>query len=302
MVVFNPKYSLPLWSDTPSVFVCHGLDWYTAPTWSKPVDRLSHKLLIPRYVRKATSIIAVSQFVRDELVSLFGIAGDKVRAVHHGLDASFSSPTTAAVRAEIKARYGLPERFLLYVGQIYPPKNFGRMIEAYAKVASDLGVPLLVAGEHRWLSDEDVRRAQAADLADKVRFLGWVGREHLPALYAQATALMLPSLYEGFGMPIVEAMACGCPVLTSDRTATREIAGPAGLLVDPESVEAIADGMRRIVTDAPLRERLVLAGRARAAEFSWTRCAQGTLAVLEDAAARRPVRSASGETLHSRPA
>ena len=301
-VIFNPKYSLPLWSDTPSVFVCHGLDWYTAPTWSKPLDRLSHALLIPRYVRKATSIIAVSDFVRDELVDLFKIAADKVRTVHHGLDAAFFSPATAATRAATKARYDLPDRFLLYVGQIYPPKNFGRMLEGYARVAGDLGVPLLVAGEHRWLSDGDIGRAKAADLADKVRFLGWVGREDLPAIYAQASALMLPSLYEGFGMPIIEAMACGCPVLTAARTATREIAGDAGLLVDPERVDSIADGIRQIIADAPLRARLATAGRARAAEFSWARCAEGTLAVLEDAAARRPVRSTSGEPLHSHPA
>lgn len=297
-VVFNPKYSVPLVGSVPSVWVCHGLDWYTAPRWSKPIDRLNHRLLIPLYASKASTVIAVSNFVRDELTACLGLPPARVRTVHHGLDPRFRQPVDAATRARVRAAHDLPEKYLLYVGQIYPPKNFGRLIDAYAAVAERLALPLLVAGEHRWLSEVEVGRALAADMSGKVRFLGWVGHDDLPALYAQATALTMPSLYEGFGMPILEAMAAGCPVLTSDRTASSEIAGEAGLLVDPQNTTSIAHGLCRIAADAALRERMVTAGRHRALSFTWRRCALETLDILEAAAIGMPRRVLAGSRGH----
>src|SRR5581483_3700645 len=209
--------------------------------------------------------------------------------VYEAAPASYRPVATDAART-VAARYGLQAPYVLSVGSREPGKNRVRLFEALARVRSggcDAG--LAVVGQPAWgaaAEDEAVRRL---GLGDVVRFLGYVAAEDMPALYSAAVASAFPSLYEGFGLPVLEAMACGAPVLTSGLSATAEVAGEAALLVDPLSVEAIAAGLRRLVTDADERERLRALGLARAAEFSWTRTAEETYAVYRAAVARRVV-------------
>jgi glycosyltransferase involved in cell wall biosynthesis len=283
-VIFNPKYSVPLMARCPTVFVCHGLDWYVMPWGSKWVDRLSHMMLIPRYARKATRIIAVSETTKEHLHQYLGVPSGKVSTIYHGIDPKLKAPVSTDALDSLRKKHALPDQFLLYCGQIYPPKNFGRLLSAYAQVGPKLGIPLVIAGEHRWLCGKDLALIETLGISSWVKRIGWVGREELPALYRLAHALLLPSLYESFGIPLIEAMACECPVLTSNRFGTKEIVGDAGLLVEPEDVQDIADGIHGICTDRSLRERLIQAGRKRAAGFSWTKCAQQTLDALEQAA------------------
>ena len=241
-LIFNPKYSVPLTARCPTVFVCHGLDWYVMPWGSRFVDRMSHKFLIPRYAHKAAAIVANSDTTREHLVEYLGVDERRIHTAHLGVDGRFFLPVTEEQRLAARERHDLPESYLLYCGQIYPPKNFGRLLDAYAQVGPKLEIPLVVAGAHTWLCDEDLARVESPELKPWVRRIGWVEREELPALYAEARALLLPSLYESFGLPILEAMASGCPVLTSDRYGTKEIAGEAALLVDPEQVESTLRG------------------------------------------------------------
>lgn len=283
-LLFNPKYSVPLKAKCRTIFVCHGLDWYVMPWGSRWFDRLNHRYLIPRYARKADAIISVSNTTREHVIEYLGVDEKKVHTVHHGIGEYFKKPVPPESLEETRKRYRLPERFFLFCGQIYPAKNFGRLIQAYSRVGPELGIPLVVAGEHSKskMCAREIELIEQLDITRWVSWLGWIDPDTLPAIYALAEALFLPSLYESFGIPIVEAMSIGCPVLTSDRYGTREMVSDAGVLVDPEDIDSIAEGILKIATDQELRKRIVAAGHARAMNFSWRKCAQETLDVLEN--------------------
>jgi glycosyltransferase involved in cell wall biosynthesis len=280
-LIFNPKYSLPLLSRSRTVFVCHGLDWYIMPWGSKLMDRLNHRYLIPRYSQKADAIIAVSNTARQHLIEYLGVEEDRTYTIYHGVDEAFERPVPTEKLDEVKCTYRLPDHFFLYCGQIYPPKNFGRLVQAYAQTGPKLGISLVVVGSHTWLCEKEIALIEQLGISQWVLWLEWIDHETLPAFYALAEALVLPSLYEAFGLPLLEAMASGCPIVTSDRYGTAELACDAAVLVDPEDVESIADGMRRVVSDQNLRQQLRGVGRERAKDFSWKKCAKETLTVLE---------------------
>jgi glycosyltransferase involved in cell wall biosynthesis len=244
---------------------------------------------VPRYAKKADAIIAVSEITREHVIEYLPIPADRVTTVYSGVDEAFSQLADAESRDQLRRRYDLPARFFLYSGAIYPPKNFTRLVQAFAKVGPAAGICLVIAGgENRFLSAQELKVPEALGLTQWVKWLGWVEPALLPTLYQMAEVLLLPSLFESYGLPIVEAMSAGCPVLTSDRFGTKEIAGDAALLVNPESVDAIADGMVRLSTDLDLRQRLIAAGRERARPLTWRRCAQETLQVLERIASGPP--------------
>jgi O-antigen biosynthesis alpha-1,2-mannosyltransferase len=285
-VLYNPKYSLPLRASCPTAWVCHGLDWYVMPWASRRIDRLSHKFLVPRYANKADAIIAVSEITREHVLEFLPIPAERVFTVYSGVNDGFRQTASSEARSSLRHRYDLPQRFFLYSGAIYPPKNFTRLVQAYAKVGPAAGISLVIAGgENRFLSEHELKVPEALGLSAWVKWLGWVDPELLPTLYQMSEALLLPSLFESYGLPIAEAMASGCPVLTADRFGTKEIAGDAALLVNPESVEAIAAGMHRLATEPELRGRLIAAGEKRVRPLTWARCAEQTLKVLENIAA-----------------
>lgn len=281
-LLFNPKYSIPLRAGCPAVWVCHGLDWYVMPWASRRVDRLSHRFLVPRYAARAAAIIAVSEITRRHVMEYLRVPPERVATVYSGVDDVFRRPVDAAVADTVRRKYALPPRYLLYAGAIYPPKNFTRLVRAYARVGPERGLPLVVAGgENRFLSERELREPEALGIERWVHRPGWVPQEDLAAVYAMAEALLLPSLFESCGLPVLEAMAAGCPVVTADRYGTKELAEHAAVLVDPESVDGIAEGIRRVLDDAPLRAQLIAAGRERSRDFTWGRCAAETLRVLE---------------------
>jgi glycosyltransferase involved in cell wall biosynthesis len=281
-LLFNPKYSIPLRAPCRSVWVCHGLDWYVMPQASRAVDRLSHRFLVPRYASRADAIIAVSEVTRQHVMKFLHVPPDRVVTIYSGVDDVFRRPPDFSRLGEIRFRYDLPERFVLYAGAVYPPKNFARLVRAYAQVGPQRGIPLVVAGgQNRFLSGRELREPEALGIGEWVRRPGWVEQEDLAAFYAMADALLLPSLFESFGFPVLEAMAAGCPVVTADRYGTRELAEGAAVLVDPESVESIAAGLRRVLDSGATRDALAEAGRRRSEEFSWRRCAAETLQLFE---------------------
>ena len=286
-LLFNPKYSIPLMTSCPSVWVCHGLDWYVMPWGSRLADRISHRFLVPRYAAKAGAIVAVSEVTREHVMHYLNVPPARVATVYSGVDDVFRRPLSDTRINEIRQKYSLPERFLLYAGAIYPPKNFTRLVRAYAEVGPSHGIPLVVAGgENRFLSERELKEPDALGIAEWVRWPGWVEQEDLVGFYAMAEALLLPSIFESCGLPVLEAMAAGCPVVTSDRYGTKELAEGAAVLVDPESVDSIATGIRRVLHDESLRTELLRAGRERSRAFTWQRCAEGTLGVLERVGAR----------------
>ena len=290
-LLYNPKYSIPLSAPCPAVWVCHGLDWYVMPWASKRIDRLSHQFLVPRYASRADAIIAVSDITRQHVMQYLRVPPERVATVYSGVDDVFRSRPDEAHLQRVRDRYGLPPRFLLYAGAIYPPKNFTRLVRAYAQVGPERGIPLVVAGgENRFLSEREIEEPQVLGIGDWVRWPGWVEQDDLAAFYSLADALLLPSLFESCGLPVLEAMAAGTPVLTSDCFGTKELAEGAAVLVDPESVDSIAAGIRRVLEDSGTRDELIAAGQIRSREFTWSRCASQTLQVLEGVAQRRTSR------------
>jgi glycosyltransferase involved in cell wall biosynthesis len=287
-LLYNPKYSIPLAAPCPSVWVCHGLDWYVMPWASRRIDRLSHRFLVPRYAARAGAIIAVSEITRAHIMQYLHVPAERVVTVYSGVDDVFRRPPDQTRLAEIRARYSLPDRFLLYAGAIYPPKNFTRLVRAYAQVGPARGIPLVIAGgENRFLSENELREPEVLGIKEWVRWPGWVEQEDLAGFYALAEALLLPSLFESCGLPVLEAMAGGCPVVTANCYGTKELAEGAAVLVNPESVDDIADGIRRVLDNDELRGKLVAAGKRRSREFEWSRSATQTLQVLERVESQR---------------
>lgn len=300
-LLYNPKYSIPLAAPCPSVWVCHGLDWYVMPWASRRIDRLSHRFLVPRYAARAAAIIAVSEVTRQHVLEYLPVTQDRVVTIYSGVDDVFRRIPDQSRLRQIREKYSLPDRFLLYAGAIYPPKNFTRLIRAYASVGPERGVPLVVAGgENRFLSEQELKEPETLGIAQWVRWPGWVEQEDLAGFYALAEALLLPSLFESCGLPVLEAMAAGCPVVTTDRYGTKELAEGAAILVDPESVESIAAGIRQVMDDDRKRAELILAGRQRSGAFEWSRAGRETLRLLEQVQAG--VRPARGQPSLQHPA
>ncbi len=240
--------------------------------------------LLPLVVRRAARVVVDSQATARDLVERFPEARDKVRVVYLGVDARFA-PSPPAQVASLRSRLGLPSEYLLSVGTLSPRKNLARVFEAYAVLLREQGdvPPLVVAGQPGWLWQPVMERVRQLRLEAHVTFCGFIPDQDLPALLTGASVFLLPSLYEGFGLPILEAMACGTPVLTSNCSSLPEVAGDAALLVDPADPAAIADGVRRLLANETDRGRLIRRGFEQARAFRWESTARKTLAVYREA-------------------
>ena len=219
-------------------------------------------------------VITPSQAVKQDVIESLGVAEDKVTVIHHGVDPDFFEVSGAQIRVAHRT-YDLPDRYILTVGSFEPRKNLIRLIEAHGRLPEALQkeYPLLAVGASGWKNSQIERAFRESPHA---RIIGYVKRELLPAVYESASAFALPSLYEGFGMPLLEAMAAGLPVLTSDTSAPPEVVGKTGVLVDPLDVDAIAEGLRLVVGDPRSAQLMGAEARQRARGFSWERCAEET--------------------------
>lgn len=234
--------------------------------------------------RKADRVLTVSDASKRDILHYTGVAPEKVVVVHNGLDARFAAVPDAEAMDRVRQRFQLDHPFVLYVGNIKPHKNLERLIAAFASMRTDGpdGLKLVVIGDET-SKHPGLRQAVHRHRLDKhVRFFGFQPAATLVTFYRLARAFAFPSLYEGFGLPPLEAMANETPVVTSNLSSLPEVTGDAALLVDPYDVASIADGIRRAVTDEPLRQQLIAKGRARAKQFSWARAAADTLAVYRE--------------------
>lgn len=271
---------LPLRS-IPAVLTVHDLIFRHLPEHHKPLNRLYLNLTMPLYCRRAGHIIAVSEHSKRDLVAAYGIAEEKVTVVYEAAAPEFCPQPPRAVAA-VRARYGLPERYLLFVGTIEPRKNLSRLLTAFEAVyAEGLVDGLAIVGQRGWLYGDFFARLEESPVREAVLLPGYVPDEDLPALYAGAQALVLPSVYEGFGLPVLEAMACGAPAVASNASSIPEIGGDAALYFDPLDVEAAVDAIRRLLRDGSLRDEMRERGLAQAARFSWQRAAAETRAVYD---------------------
>ena len=297
---------IPIGSPVATVVTVHDMSLRLYPN-CHPVRRLLlNRPLMHVAIRQASSIVTVSNSARRDLLRLHGVAPDRVAVVHEAASPAFRPIADRAWLEDVRARYALPRQFMLYVGTIEPRKNLSRLMSAFAD-ARTAGIPhhLVCVGPYGWSSRNLAGHIERLGIQDVVHFTGYVPFEHLPAIYNLGEFFAFPSLYEGFGLPVVEAMACGIPVLTSTTSSLGEIAGDAAETIDPADTDAIADAIVRLATDADLRRDRAERGLQRARSFSWAQTARDMLAVYHRAAgvtlkAPSPVALAKGEAADQR--
>ncbi len=279
-VLFVPAHVLPLAHPLPSVVTVHDLGYRYFPGAHPLRQRLYLDWSTRFSARAATHVIADSRATQRDLARFYGVPAEKVTVVYPGRDERLRPADPAPVRA----RHGLGPDYLLYVGTLQPRKNLGRLMEAAASLRDRWpGLQLVLAGQPGWQAGPILAQARAS--ADFVRLLDYVPDDELAGLYSGARAFVFPSLYEGFGLPVLEAMACGPPVVCSATSSLPEVAGEAALLVDPEDTAALAGAIGQLLADDPLRASLAAKGLAQIQRFSWSRAAEQTLNVLAQAAA-----------------
>lgn len=265
---FSPGYNSPLFCRAPFVFTIHDLSHIRCPENAKPQVRLYYATVMKRACHHAAAILTVSEFTREQIIRWSQVHPDKVVNVGCGVDPTYSPAGNS---------YGLAFPYLLSVSNRRPHKNEERIVEAFAKAHVDPQLHLVFTGAKIPALSRSIERQ---GVGSRVEFLGMIPEERLPALYRGALALILPSLYEGFGLPILEAMSCGTPVVTSNVTAMPEIAGDAAFLVDPRSIEQISRAMEKVLEDPALRQQLIEKGLKRAARFSWANTVNAVQKVL----------------------
>lgn len=267
---------IPRLPGVPTVTTVFDLQHHELPEFFSRAERAYRRWAYDGAARAADLVLTISEYSRAKLIEIAGLEPERVVSIYLGIDHDRFNPAPAAADATIRERLDLPERYLVYPANFWPHKNHARLVDALAAAPGDL--QLLLTGQHYGRFAELESHARAAGVADRVRHLGYLDRDDVPALYRAATAMVFPSLYEGFGAPPVEAMACGCPVAASTRGSLAEVVADAALAFDPESSEEIGAAIARVADDGELRARLRERGLANAARFSWEATARAHVA------------------------
>lgn len=260
------------------VITVHDLHFLLYPQFMTADSRRYYNNQITRAIRQADHILVDSLATRDDMSRLLGVPAEKITVHMLGVDPSFHPLPAETIQTQ-RAALGLPTMYLLFVGTLEPRKNISGLLDAYVLLRQEMtdAPPLVIAGTRGWLYDTILAQIEA--LRDWLIWLEEPPFEALPALYNGAAALVLPSHYEGFGLPALEAMACGTPTIVANRSSLPEVVGEAGMLIDPDDPANIADAIRRVLTDSQLSDRLRAGGLARAATFTWRQTAETVLAV-----------------------
>ncbi len=314
--LLHVTYNAPPLSPCPTVVTIHDISFEHYPQFFSPRDLLILKTLVPLSARRAAHILTVSQHARQEIIDRYGLPPDKITVTYEAAGEQFRPIDDPVALQAVRAKYGIGGGpFVLALGNLQPRKNIVRLVEAFGRVVNgqqstvnsqqltgngeqsgaanaDWSLltghcSLVIAGKAQWRESEVFQAVQQAGLDGRVLFPGYVEDADLPALYSAAAVFVYPSLYEGFGLPPLEAMACGTPVISTRAASLPEVVGDAALLIDPTDSEALAQGLHDVLTQPALYADLAARGRSRAAMFSWERCAAETLAVYADVLARR---------------
>jgi glycosyltransferase involved in cell wall biosynthesis len=283
--VLHMTYATPVWSAAPLVVTVHDICYATNPEWFSPRDVRVLSTVVPRSIRLAAHVITGLESARRQIIETYRLPEAKISAIPNGLGPGATPMPRDEARSELAALGLRLERpYVLAVGNLQPRKNLVRLIQAFRILVEShhQEVDLVIVGPQRYRAEE-VLQAAAGAATERIHFTGYVADRQLAACYTCSTAFVFPSLYEGFGLPALEAMAHGIPVACSDVDALRDVCGDAALLFDPLSVDSIANAIDKVLKDSDLRQRLSKAGIARAAQFSWEKSAQLTLEVYRKA-------------------
>ena len=284
--VLHVQFTAPPFCPAPVVTTIHDLAFEHLPETFTRRGKMQLRLTVRHTARRAAHILTVSEYSRQDISQTYRLPLDKITVTHNGCEGHFTphpTPLQAAQEtASIRQKFGITKDFLLAVGSLQPRKNLLRLMRAYANVRAqqpDFQLQLVLVGRQLWLYQEILRAIKQQNFAADVVVTDYVRDEDLPALYRSAVALVYPSLFEGFGLPPLEAMACGTPVITSNTSSLPEVVGQAAVLVDPYDEAALAQAIWQIARDASLRQRLQQTGIEQAKQFTWQAAAEKTLAV-----------------------
>lgn len=273
--LLHVQYTAPPWCPCPYVVTLHDVVMLRHPDSLPFADRHRLRLLTPGTLRRAAGIFTVTEAMRADISRAYGVKPDAITVTPNALATPFLTEPDSRMRAETRARYGLPEHYVLSLGQIQPRKNLARLAEAFAQLDPiEFPHKLVIAGKKAWSYGAMLERIEQLELGGRIQFTGYVDDVHLPALYAEADVFAFVSLYEGFGIPVIEALSAGTPVLASTDPALVEVAGGGALHVDAMNVEAIAAALRRLLSNEAERAQLVTIGRPHARAFSQRRVAE----------------------------
>jgi glycosyltransferase involved in cell wall biosynthesis len=279
---------LPPFRCLQSVFTLYDLTFLKFPEAHLPLNRWYSRVIVPRGLRAADAVIAISGCTKRDAVIAYGLPAERIRVIHLGVAARFR-PVDPEVAAGVRDRYHLPGSFILAVGTIEPRKNLIALLDAYRGLIDRVvDLKLVIVGRRGWRADAFFERVRELGLENRVILPGFVPDEDLPAVYSSAEVLAFPSIYEGFGLPVLEAMACGTPVVCSNTSSLPEVAGEAAVLLAPDDVRGWEQALHQVVTDASLRLDLRQRGLAQAARFTWEATARQTQAVYEEVYAHCP--------------
>jgi len=278
-VFYSPDFVLPpLLRRTRAVLTVHDLSFLRYPETFPPALRTYLENAVPRSVARSDAILADSEATRQDLIELLRVPPAKVTTLYCGVASRFTPEPAPGERERLRARYGIGERpYVLAVGTIQPRKNYPHLIAACAPLAKTYNIEVVIAGRPAWLAEPTLEAVKACDY---VRLMGFFDDDDLPALYRQAHILAFPSLYEGFGIPPLEAMACGAPVVASTAASVPEVVGNAGLLADPQNISAWTTALERLMNDQDLRAQLRRDGLQRARQFTWEAAARQWAALV----------------------
>jgi glycosyltransferase involved in cell wall biosynthesis len=281
-IFHSPDFVLPPVRRAKTLVTVHDLSFIRYPQCADANLRAYLNKVVPRSVYRADLVLADSQSTKDDLVELLGVDASRIEVVYPGVEERFRPIEDQAHLQGVRERYSLPPRFILGLGTLQPRKNFIHLIEAFADLRFAIcDLHLVIAGGKGWLYEEIFATVEQLGLEEKVIFPGFVADEHLPAIYNLADLFVFPSLYEGFGLPPLEALACGTPVITSDASSLPEVVGEAGLMVEATDVEALAEAMKQALGDAALREGMIVKGMKQAKKFTWEKTAAKLLSLYE---------------------
>lgn len=268
-----------------TVFTLHDLIFEIFPEHHKVYNHLFLKLMMRRFLHAADRIICVSRHTQRDAERLYGIDPAKMTVIYEGADPNYrpATPADAAHHAAVREKYRLPDRYILHVSTIEPRKNLGRLLQAFGALKGEFpALKLVLVGKKGWLYEPFFEQLEASGLKEEVIFPGYVAEEDLPAFYQMATVFCFPSVYEGFGLPPLEALSSGCAVVCSNASSLPEVVGEAGLLFNPTDTATLTQALRRLLSDEALRRDLQHRGPIQAQQFSWEQAAEQTLGVYEE--------------------
>jgi glycosyltransferase involved in cell wall biosynthesis len=278
-----PKNVIPFFTGAANFVVIHDLAYFDRKLGEYPLlDTIYMRSLIPQSMRRAKGVFAVSEHTKKDIIHYTGCGEEKITVTYEAADEIYQPIADNDFLRNVSRKYELPKQFILYVGSLSPRKNTPTLLRSFARVKDRIAHSLVITASKSWKDKNVYDLINHLGLQSRLVKLGYVEADDMPALYNMASVYIYPSVYEGFGLPVLEAMQCGCPVIASNATSIPEVAGDAAMLVEPMDVQAWADGIYQVIMNRRLREEMIKKGFARAKQFSWDKCAERILETIRN--------------------